>query len=219
MENPLMTGGGGGEQKIVKSNGNNNSVGAKSSLPKIIEMKINGRVNPCNRDVKRPTKSRRLVNSKSSCLTTHEVMSFNDDAGILSSLILLSWGFLLKRMHVEGSMMANFPTHKLLENKLSDGTLLSSPHASVLALPNSHKPKGPLYYIKAADNGVVLYGWFDLDRRSFNDVTEYFICNPITKQWLVIPDPKHCTRRASFLNIAPDEPALGLLHKLMKREF
>ncbi|KAL3503711.1 hypothetical protein ACH5RR_038160 [Cinchona calisaya] len=191
------------------------------------------------RDVERPTKSRRLVNSKSSCPTTHEFLSFNDGNlpdwllievlcrlpiksifrfkcvskcwnSIIShpsfrrfyisraSASALPWGFLLKRIHVEGSKMANFPKHKLLENKISDGTLLSSPHASVLALPNSHKAKGPLYYIKAADNGVVLYGWFDLDRRSFNDATEYFICNPITKQWLAIPDPKHCTRRASF---------------------
>ncbi|KAL3503647.1 hypothetical protein ACH5RR_038096 [Cinchona calisaya] len=124
------------------------------------------------------------------------------------------WVFLFNAMYSEGSTLSHFPEDKLLEIMSSPGNLIS-PDYYVLPLPNSQEAKGKQYFIKAVDNGFVLYGWSEYRWNVDNDILEYYICDPITKQWFPLPEPKYGSRYVSVGFITRVEAGILLSYKVV----
>ncbi|XP_027082183.1 F-box protein At3g26010-like [Coffea eugenioides] len=107
------------------------------------------------------------------------------------------WVFLFKRMHVEGSTISHFADqhNKPLANMYSCNP--TSPDFHILPLPDSQEAKGQTCFIRAIHNGFLLYGWFQYKPYLYNHIVEYYICNPVTKQWFALPAPKHLFKQVN----------------------
>ena len=100
-------------------------------------------------------------------------------------------------MSVDGnSNLSQFPVDKLLEIMYSTSNS-TSPNYHVLHLPNSQEAKGKKYFIQAVENRFVLYSWYQYNDNSDNRIREYYICNPLTKQWFLLPQQKYGSRLVS----------------------
>ncbi|CAI9116539.1 OLC1v1017715C1 [Oldenlandia corymbosa var. corymbosa] len=106
------------------------------------------------------------------------------------------WAFVPKYI-CDGSKSV-YPHYRRLED-VHCGNNLSLPGCYVLPLPNSQEAnaKRDVYYvIRAVSNGFILYGW--AYPGSIMSEKEYFICNPVTKQWFALPpSPKYLSKRVS----------------------
>ncbi|KAL3503673.1 hypothetical protein ACH5RR_038122 [Cinchona calisaya] len=123
-----------------------------------------------------------------------------------------TWTFLTNAMHIEGSDRFHFSEVKPLDYIYSGN--LTSPYCHVVPLPNYHEStKKQIYLIKAVDNGVLLYDRW-LSAGPGNPVRQYYICNPITKQWLSIPAHKKWFRDVSIGFITQVEDGILTSYKV-----
>ncbi|KAL3503699.1 hypothetical protein ACH5RR_038148 [Cinchona calisaya] len=155
-------------------------------------MEINGRVNCCGTNVKKLSKRRRLAKCTSLCLTT-DVLSFKDNylpdwffMEILSGLPI-KLVFSLKYVTRQWLSLISYPSFAHFYVSRAPTSALSAPRSPWEA-------KGKKYVIKAVENGFVLYSWFECKRNICNGIVEYYICDPITKRWFPLPEPKYGSR-------------------------
>ncbi|KAL3503572.1 hypothetical protein ACH5RR_038021 [Cinchona calisaya] len=224
--------------------GNNNSVAAKSSMPKIIDRcnRIMKSPTPCPCPCPCPTAevmdfendgylpdwflmevlSRLPINFaiRLKCVSRKWLSLISDPAFVhfyvsrASAVPRCPLVFLFKKLYVEGSTLTYFPENKLTEIIFSPPNP-TSPAYHVLPLPNSQEAKGKTYFINAVDNGLVLYRGSEIwwDARDY--FSEYYICDPITKQWFPLPEPKYASKRVSLGFITHVEAGILTSYKVV----